>query len=242
MSRRVLLAALVLVAIAVAMITLPVAEWSASVVAYVRGAGLVGVLVFSLVYVGATLAFLPGSMLTAGAGFAYGALFGTLIVSPVSTLAATLAFLLARTVARGWVERRIAADPRFARLQRAVSARGFRLILLLRLSPLLPFNLLNYGLGLTGVRTRDYVLASFIGMLPGTILYVYLGSLVTSASALASGDLPSGGPWQTALYAGGLVCSIVVAVVVTRLARRALRDELAAADAATSDSRNGAAA
>lgn len=228
--RRGLLAVAALAMIVLAMVVLPVGRWTADVVVWVRGAGALGMLAFGALYVGAALVLLPGSALTLGAGLAYGPLVGVLIVGPVSVLAATLAFLIARGVGRRWVERRVAADPRFARLQRALAARGFRIVLLLRLSPLFPYSLLNYGLGLSGLRTRDYVLASAIGMLPGTILYVYLGSLMTNVSALASGTLPDGGPWRTALYWGGLACSIAAALVITRIARAALRQELATTD------------
>lgn len=226
--RRGLLALAALAVIVLAMVVLPVGRWTAEVVARVRGAGALGMVAFGALYIGAALTLLPGSALTLGAGLAYGPVVGVLIVGPVSVLAATLAFLVARGVGRGWVERRVAADPHFARLQRAIAARGFRVVLLLRLSPLFPYSLLNYALGLSGVRTRDYVLASAIGMLPGSILYVYLGSLMTSVSALASGTLPDAGPWRTALYWGGLACSIAVTVVITRIARAALRQKLSA--------------
>jgi uncharacterized membrane protein YdjX (TVP38/TMEM64 family) len=222
--RRVVIGVVIVGAVIGAILVLPVAEWSARAVAWIRGAGAVGVAAYALLYVGATVALLPGAVLTAGAGFAYGPLWGTLLVAPVATIAATCAFLVARTAGRGWVERRVARDLRFAKLRRAVERRGLRLVILVRLSPVLPFNFLNYALGLTGVRLRDYVLGSFVGMLPGTILYVYLGSLVTSVSQLASGDLP-GGRARLALYGVGLIVSIVLVVVVTRMARRALRDE-----------------
>ncbi len=219
-------AALIAAALVVVLVTTPIAAWSSRAVEWIRDAGAIGVLAYAVLYVGAAIALLPGSVLTLGAGFAYGAWWGTLLVSPVSTLAATCAFVVSRTFGRSWVERKVAGDPRFGRLNQAVERRGLRLVILLRLSPILPFNILNYALGLTSIRTRDYVVGSLVGMLPGTILYVYLGSLVTSASQLASGTLPDAGPAQTAVYWGGLVASIVAAVVVTRMARRALRDEL----------------
>ncbi len=232
---KIAVAALIVVALVVVLVTLPIADWSSRAVEWIRDAGAIGVVAYAVLYVGAAIALLPGSVLTLGAGFAYGAFWGTLLVSPVSTLAATCAFVVSRTFGRSWVERKVAGDPRFARLNRAVERRGLRLVILLRLSPILPFNILNYALGLTSIRTRDYVLGSLIGMLPGTILYVYLGSLVTSASQLASGTLPDAGPAQTAVYWGGLVASIVAAVVVTRMARRALRDELEQAPSSAGD-------
>jgi uncharacterized membrane protein YdjX (TVP38/TMEM64 family) len=193
------------------------------VVEWVHQAGAVGAGVYALVYVLATLLFFPGSILTAGAGFVYGPIWGILLVSPVSVIAATLAFLLGRSVARGWIARRMAGRPRFAAVDAAVGRSGFRIVLLLRLSPIFPFNLMNYALGLTRVRLRDYVLASLVGMLPGTFLYVYLGSLVTSASELLGGTGAHAGGWGQALYWGGLVATVLVTIVVTRVARAALR-------------------
>src|SRR5262249_15009533 len=175
-----------------------------------------------LVYVLATVPLLPGSILTLGAGFAYGPVWGTLLVSPVSVLAATLAFVLGRTLARNWVSRRMEQDPRFAAISDAIRASGFKIVLLLRLSPIFPFNLLNYALALTRVPLREYVIASFVGMLPGTFLYVYLGSLVTNASELLSGRRPTLGAWGQILYWGGLVATLVVVVLITRIANKAL--------------------
>ncbi len=213
-------------ALVVGIVFLPLNRWALGLVELIRGAGATGVFVYALVYIAATLFLLPGSLLTAGAGFAYGPLGGTLLVSPVSVTAALLAFLLGRFVARDWVARRVASNPKFAAIDEAVAKSGLKIVLLLRLSPILPFNLLNYGLGLTQVRLRDYVLGSFIGMLPGTFLYVYLGSLVTSASELASGQRPSSGSWGQALYWGGLAATLVATVLITRLSRRALHEAL----------------
>lgn len=208
--------------IAVAALTLPLDDLALGLVGWVRAAGVAGAAVYAAAYVAATLLLLPGSALTAGAGFAYGPLWGTLLVSPVSVLAATLAFLLGRSALRGWVARKLGADPRFTAVDEAIGSGGFKIVLLLRLSPLFPFNLLNYGLGLTRVRLRDFVLASFLGMLPGTFLYVYLGSLVTSASELLAGKSRGAGPWGQALYWGGLVATVAVTVLITRIARTAL--------------------
>lgn len=197
-----------------------------SVVEWIRAAGAIGVLAYAVIFVAATVLLLPGSILTLAAGFAYGPVWGTLLVSPVSVAAAVVAFLLGRTIARRWIARKVERDPRFASLDRAIGEDGFKIVLLLRLSPVFPFAILNYALGLTTVRLRDYALASFFGMLPATILYVYLGSLVTSATQLAGGETADGGPWQTALYWGGLACALLVTVLLTRIARRALRHTL----------------
>ena len=130
-------------------------EWLLQLVDWIRGAGPLGVGVYALAYVAATLFLLPGSILTLCAGFAYGPLRGTLLVSPVSVLAATLAFLLGRGILRGWISRRIEAYPRFKAIDKAIGESGFKIVLLLRLSPVFPFNLLNYALGLTRVLRKE---------------------------------------------------------------------------------------
>lgn len=205
---------------------LPWSRWALLLVEWIRGAGGVGVGVYAVAYVAATLLLLPGSVLTLGAGFAYGPLWGTLFVSPVSVLAATLAFLLGRGILREWVSRRVEAYPRFKAIDQAIGESGFKIVLLLRLSPIFPFNLLNYALGLTRVSLRDYVLASFPGMLPGTFLYVNLGSLVTSATELLSGKRPAAGAWGQALNWGGLAATLLVTILVTKIARKALDEAL----------------
>ena len=204
------------------LVFLPVNQWTLRLVEWIHGAGALGVLAYTLAYVLATVLLLPGSILTLGAGFAYGPVWGTLLVSPISVLAATLAFALGRTLARKWISRRMDQNPRFAAISEAIGASGFKIVLLLRLSPIFPFNLLNYALALTRMRLPDYVIASFLGMLPGTFLYVYLGSLVTNASELLSGKRPSLGAWGQLLYWGGLVATLLVVVLITRIARRAL--------------------
>lgn len=195
-------------------------------VEWVRGAGALGSLAFGAMYVLSAILLLPASILTLGAGFVWGPMLGLAIVLPSATVAATAAFLLGRTGARGWVQRKVANNARFAAIDAAVAQGGFRLVLLLRLSPLFPFNLLNYMLGVTRVSLRDYVLGSLIGMAPGTLLYLYLGSLVTSASQLLSGERPSAGPLGTTLYVLGLLATVGVTVWVTRTARAALNKTL----------------
>lgn len=221
--KRVILAVAVLVGLALATYFLPVGKGLLGLVEWMRGAGPTGMALFVVVYVLATVLMLPGSILTLGAGFAYGPVAGLVLASPASVLAAAVAFALGRTVAREWVSRRVAQSPRFAAIDEAVAQGGFKMVLLLRLSPVVPFNLLNYALGLTRVSLGRYLLASFLGMLPGTFLYVYLGSLVTSASELLTASKTEKPPWAQALYWGGLVATVVVTVLITRLARRALR-------------------
>ena len=182
---------------------LPIAAWATSLAGWMRHAGAGGIVVFAFAYVAATLLLLPGSSPTAAAGFAYGPVLGLLLVSPVSVVAATAAFAVGRNVAREWVARRVAAHPRLAAIDDAIGAgrRDFQIVMLLRLSPILPFNLLNYALGLTRVRPRDYILGSFVGMIPGTFLYVYLGSAVTDLASLHA-PRHRGGAWESVAYWG----------------------------------------
>lgn len=229
MSRlaKIALIAVGVAAFAAALHFLPLRDWAVWVVERVHNLGAVGVAVYVIVYILAAIFMFPGSLLTLGAGFLYGPVGGTLLVSPTSLAAATIAFLLGRTVARDWIKHRIAENPRFSAVDDAVEKNGFKVVFLLRLSPIFPFTLLNYALGLTRVRLRDFVLASLLGMLPGTFLYVYLGSSVANLAALASGKAAgAAGPWQHVLFWGGLAATLLVVVLVTRTARQALNQSL----------------
>ncbi|HPH64764.1 MAG TPA: TVP38/TMEM64 family protein [Kofleriaceae bacterium] len=204
---------------------LPVATWVAQLAQWIRDRGVLGVLAFAVIYVAAAAVLFPASLLTLAAGFAYGVGWGTLLISPVSVVAATLSFVIARYVARDAVNARIASDARFVAIDHAVAQDGFKTVMLLRLSPLLPFSLLNYGLGLSRVRLRDFVVGSFVGMLPGTVLYVYVGSLFVNVSELSNGSPTLGGSGRW-FYWVGLVATLLVTWLVTRAARAALRAEL----------------
>lgn len=191
--------------------------------AWVNALGVWGPVVFIAGYVAAVVAFAPGSILTLAAGAIFGIVQGTIYVFIAATLGASAAFLVSRNLARGAIERRLTGNPRFAAIDRAVGAQGRRIVFLLRLSPVFPFNLLNYALGLTNVRFADYFVAS-VGMLPGTLLYVYYGKLVGDVAALAGGAPVEKGAAYYAVLALGLVATIVVTTLVTRTARRALRE------------------
>jgi uncharacterized membrane protein YdjX (TVP38/TMEM64 family) len=198
--------------------------------AWVQGLGIWGPVVFVLGYAVATVAFAPGSVLTLAAGALFGLVSGTIYTLAGATLGASLAFLVARYVARRAVERKIAGNQRFQAIDRAVGREGFKIVALLRLSPVFPFNLLNYALGLTRVRFWDYFAAS-VAMLPGTLLYVYYGKAAGSlASAFAGRGAPAaeapskGASWV--LLGVGLLATVAVTTYVTRLAGKALRQEL----------------
>lgn len=185
--------------------------------------GLLAPLGLGVAYVLACVMFVPGAILTLGAGALFGLLVGSITVSLAATAGATAAFLVGRYLVRDWVAAKVAGNARFAAVDEAVGREGFKIVLLTRLSPVFPFNLLNYAYALTGVSLRDYVLASWLGMIPGTIMYVYVGTLFGDVAALAGGvGERERTPAEWALLAGGLVVTVVVTVYVTRIARRAL--------------------
>jgi uncharacterized membrane protein YdjX (TVP38/TMEM64 family) len=183
-----------------------VAEWVATL-------GPWGPVVFIASYVLATVAFVPGSVLTIAAGAIFGLGPGTAYVFVGASLGACAAFFLARSFARGAIERRLAGNTRFAAVDRAIANEGLKIVFLLRLSPLFPFSLGNYALGLTSVSFRDYAIAC-TGMLPWTFVYVYLGSVV--------GDF--GGGWR---IVAGLVVTAIVVFLIARIAKRALAEATA---------------
>ncbi len=214
---------------------LPVADWLTAGLAWIEGHRDIAWLVFIGLYVVATVLMLPGLILTITAGFIFGLPGGVALVSVASVLGATAAFVLGRFLARDWIAERVTAWPRFSALDRAIGKRGFLIVLLVRLSPVFPFNLLNYALGLTGVPLRHYVLASWIGMFPATVLYVWAGTFAQSLTTAASGEVDTGVAGQL-LLALGLVATLVVTIVVTRLARRELERQLETVDQPLGDS------
>ena len=188
---------------------------------WIEGLGPRGPVVVGAFYIVACVAMLPGSVLTLGAGFLFGVPLGLVTVSVGSTLGACAAFLVGRTVARNWVAGKVGDNPKFAAIDRAVGREGWKIVLLLRLSPVFPFNLLNYGLGLTKVPFWHYALASWIGMIPGTIMYVYFGSTLKNLADVVAGNVETGGAGKAAFWIG-LAVTVGVTVHVTRLARAAL--------------------
>jgi len=227
MSRRALLLLAVVLLLAMAGLILPVREYLSAALGWMASHRESSWLAFIALYVLATVCMVPGLILTLAAGAIFGLLRGVVLVSAASVLGASAAFFIGRTVARGWTQRRIAGWPRFRALDGALAARGFWIVLLTRLSPLFPFNVLNYAYGVTTVRPRDYIAASWLGMLPGTVVYVYAGSAAANlAQALAGGAHV--GRSGALLLVLGLAATVAVAVLVTRLARAQLERELAA--------------
>lgn len=189
---------------------------------WVNSLGSWGPVVFVCGYVLATVAFVPGSLLTLAAGAIWGISPGVPYVFIAAVLGASAAFLVARYVARTTIERRLAGNARFMAIDRAVGMQGRKFVFLLRLSPVFPFNLLNYALGLTSIRFSDYVLAS-VGMLPGTFLYVYYGKVVGDLAALTGGAAVEKGLGYYVVLGAGLLATVAATTLVARLARNALR-------------------
>ena len=182
------------------------------------GLGPWAVVIFILAYIVATVLLAPASILTLGAGAYFGLFWGTVWVSIASTLGATAAFLVGRYFARAWVEKQTSGNPKFAAIDEAVGKEGWRIVALTRLSPAFPFNLLNYAYGLTKVPLLPFVLASWIAMIPGTIVYVYLGSLANAPDTRT--------PAQWALLGVGLLATVAATVLITRSAKSALEQKL----------------
>lgn len=237
---RIVVFAGIVAALALAAVTLPIQEFVTRFLEWAIGLGAWGPLLVTAAYIPATVLFVPGSLLTLGAGALFGVVVGTVAVSIGATLGSTAAFLVGRFLARDWVAARVAGNAKFTALDRAVGDQGFRIVLLTRLSPAFPYNMLGYMYGITNVKLLDYVLATWIGMLPGTVLYVYLGALAGTVARVTAGDTPAGGEadgLRWIFYGVGFAATLAVTVVVTRVAARAMR--AAAPDVAAASAGNG---
>ena len=218
MSRALRLGAiLALVAAALALYGSEIVQAVTAAAEWTRSLGPAGLAAFAGIYAVATVFAVPGSALTLLAGGAFGFFAGTLSVWVGATVGLAGAFLVARRFARGPVSRWLEQKPSFAAVDRAVAAEGMKIVFLTRLTPVFPFTFLNYAYGLTGVSFGAYFVGSAIGILPGSLLYLYIGSLAGEA---ASGNVET---VRLLLYFGGLAAAVAATVLITRSARRALR-------------------
>jgi uncharacterized membrane protein YdjX (TVP38/TMEM64 family) len=209
----------------VASVLLPVKDWVRSFINWVQQLGPLGVVVFIVSYALATVLFLPGWIFTVGAGLIYGIVGGTLAALCGAVIGATLAFIVARYFVRKNIEDYAKKNPRFQAIDEAIGKNGWKIIGLLRLSPLIPFNLSNYFYGITAVSLKAYIAISAVGMIPGTLLYAYLGAI---GKAGISGEKTQHSSAQYILLGVGLIATIAVTVLVSRIAKNALKKSGAA--------------
>jgi uncharacterized membrane protein YdjX (TVP38/TMEM64 family) len=221
---RIVALATIVIVFFLAMKFLPVQQWLQIFNDWVAKMGTAGIFIFIGVYAVATVLLAPGAILTIGAGFAFGLWKGFLAVSGGATIGAALAFLVARFIARDKIEAISQRNDKFRKIDNAIGRQGAKLIFLLRLSPVIPFNLSNYLYGLTGVKFWPYVLASWLGMMPGTFLYVYIGTAGKAAVSAAAGGEAVKQDWQYWTFITiGLTATIIVTIWVTKIARDALK-------------------
>ncbi len=207
-----------LIALSTAVAFLPVKDWVKAFSDWVQTLGALGVVLFIVVYALATVLFIPGWIFTVAAGLVYGVIGGTAVALAGAILGATLAFLCGRYLVRKRVEAATKGNKKFAAIDQAIGEQGWKIVGLLRLSPLIPFNLSNYFYGVTAVGFLPYLLASAVGMLPGTLLYAYLGG--AGKAGLSGGG--GGSPLKYVLLGVGLVATIVVTIIISRAAKKVL--------------------
>ncbi len=211
--------AAVVVAAFAAWFFLPAKEWLETFSQWIESLGIWGGVVFIAVYAIATLVLAPGALFTLAAGLVFGVAWGFPIVMIGATLGAALAFLIARYLLREKIRQALEKRPKFKAIDEAVTEEGWKIVLLLRLSPLVPFNLQNYFFGITEIKFWQYVAATFVGIIPGVLLYLYLGAI----GGALTGDSDFGTP-QWIFFGVGLAATIAMAVLVTIKAKKKLAE------------------
>jgi uncharacterized membrane protein YdjX (TVP38/TMEM64 family) len=202
--------------------------WLQTSITWIESLGSWGAIAFIIIYNIATLLFIPGSLLTLKGGCLFGVVWGSIYVLIAATIGATFAFIIGRYLTRDWVCRQLEKHPKFKAIDQAVAKQGFKIVFLTRLSPIFPFNLLNYAFGITQVSLKDYILGS-IGMIPGTVMYVYIGSLATDLAMIGTHQQPTTaeteiGKWLIQII--GLIATVLVTIYVTKIAQKALQESV----------------
>ncbi len=217
--------AVVLIAVLItAGIVFDVATYLRQAMEWIQGLGFVGVFAFIGLYAACTVLLIPGTIPTLAAGAIFGLGQGIIYVSLGSTIGATLAFFVGRYLARDAVAGAVGKNPKFAAIDEVVGREGWKIVGLLRLSPVVPFSLSNYFYGITAVKPLGYILASWIGMFPGTVMYVYIGTLLGLATSGGDEGMTTG---QLVLTIVGLIATVVVTVYITRIAKKAIDEKMA---------------
>jgi uncharacterized membrane protein YdjX (TVP38/TMEM64 family) len=194
----------------------------------IQHAGWLGWLLFIGLYALACLLFIPGSVLTLGAGAVYGFWGGTVLVLAGNGLGSLLSLLVTRYLLRDWAKKLFARHAKLRAVEDAVQHDGWRIVCLARLSPVMPYSLINYSLGLTRISALKFLLATEAGAIPSTCVYVYLGTLVGNLTKLGP-DLRQHRPLEWIFQGVGLLLTIGITVYVTRMATRSLKKRMKSA-------------
>ncbi len=222
---RILGPAVILILLFLAALLLPVRQYLLTVLQWLQSLGPVGAVVLIILYVAACLLFLPVWMITVSAGFLYGLGWGTTIMFAGALAGAAAAFMTGRTLARAWIAQKIRGNTTFTKIDHAIERQGFRLVFFMRLSPVFPFSLMNYALGITKVPFWPYIWGTALGMLPGSVMYVYFGTAARSLTAIAAGQASRHGAGREMIFWMGLTATMVAVFVITRIAQKSLKDE-----------------
>lgn len=219
----------IFVALAYSLYALPFADWVAVVAEWSRLHPVVGPILYVALVVVATVLFVPGSGSMMVAGFLFGLVSGFLFAAIAIAVGAQCAFLVGRKGARHWVEEKVAANKRMQAIEMGLREEAFLIVVLTRLSLVIPFNVLNYAYGVTSVTARTHLVATTLGMLPAVALYVYLGTLAHDLGQILSGEAtPSDlGYW---IAAAGITAIVVLTWAIHRAASRALARHLPTLD------------
>ena len=198
-------------------------DWLEALVQQLAGLGGWGPVLFIGIYILAAITLAPAFLLTFSAGAVFGLWRGTLLTYIGAVLGASAVYALAAPLARsrvlGWIDR----DPRVAATRRAVVKDSAWIMFLLRLSPLVPYNLLNYSLALSGVTFRDYLLAS-VGMIPAIILYSYYGKVAGDVTRIAAGVVPARVMEYYVMLVVGLIATFTATHLISRAAKKAMAE------------------
>ncbi|NET42994.1 TVP38/TMEM64 family protein [Okeania sp. SIO2B3] len=199
-----------------------------NILIWIENLGIWSPIAFIIIYNLATLLLIPGLVLTIGGGVIFGVIWGAIYVFFASTLGATIAFIIGRYISRDWVYQQLHQHPKFQVVNLAVLKEGFKIVFLTRLCPLFPFNLLNYAFGVMQVSLKDYILGS-LGMIPGTIMYVYIGSIIGDITLIGTSQQPTNFTVEVTKWIiniVGLISTVLVTIYLTRLAKKALEESI----------------
>ena len=222
---RAVVAGVLLIVILIAFGTLPLTRWLDAAGLWIQANPATGGAIFLVIFAAGGALMIPGSLLTMSGGYLFGLYGGVVLVSIGSALGAVAACFVSRNLAREWLAQKFESDPRFHAIDTAIESRGLFIVLLTRLSLLIPYNVLNMVFGLTRVPYRTLMFGTWIGMLPAVVLYVYLGSIAKNVGQLISGELQAGMAGRV-LFLVGLAAVVVATAVIHRTATRALKREL----------------